>query len=235
MTTQKIFKQRVRARMAKTGEAYTAARRQLLDKADPPEQDASAKAPASGAPSAPAPAALSTTDEAIRRATGRPHAEWFALLDGWDATTMTHTEIARRLHEKEGVGAWWSQSITVDYERARGMRAQHEMRTGFSISVTRTIAREADDLLRSFTDPGRRAAWLPDAPMTARPTRAKRTARFDWSDPDSRLVVSIDSKGTDRAAVTVSHERLPDAESAEKFKRTWRGWLDALKAHVEPE
>lgn len=30
MTTQKSFKRRVRDRMAKTGESYTAARRQLL-------------------------------------------------------------------------------------------------------------------------------------------------------------------------------------------------------------
>ncbi len=30
MTQQKTFKRRVRARMAKTGESYTAARRQLL-------------------------------------------------------------------------------------------------------------------------------------------------------------------------------------------------------------
>lgn len=36
MPTQKIFKQRVRARMAKTGEAYTTARAQLLRKAAEP-------------------------------------------------------------------------------------------------------------------------------------------------------------------------------------------------------
>ncbi|MBA3587552.1 MAG: hypothetical protein H0W41_07935 [Chloroflexi bacterium] len=36
MTTQKTLKRRVRARAAKTGESYTAARAQLLRKADPP-------------------------------------------------------------------------------------------------------------------------------------------------------------------------------------------------------
>ena len=36
MTQQKTFKRRVRARMAKTGESYTAARRQLLTDAPPP-------------------------------------------------------------------------------------------------------------------------------------------------------------------------------------------------------
>ena len=37
MPTQKVFKQRVRARMAKTGEAYTTARHQLLRKASDPD------------------------------------------------------------------------------------------------------------------------------------------------------------------------------------------------------
>ena len=37
MTTQKTFKHRVRDRMAKTGESYTAARRQLIAKGDVPE------------------------------------------------------------------------------------------------------------------------------------------------------------------------------------------------------
>ena len=37
MTTQKTFKRRVRDRMAKTGESYTAARRQLIAAGDQPD------------------------------------------------------------------------------------------------------------------------------------------------------------------------------------------------------
>ena len=54
--------------------------------------------------------------------TGRSHAEWFALLDAWGATEHTHTEIARWLSETQGIPGWWTQNITVNYERARGMR-----------------------------------------------------------------------------------------------------------------
>lgn len=226
MPTQKTFKQRVRTRMAKTGEAYTAARHQLLDKAGAADQPGS---PGDGAP------AFSTTDEAIRRATGRPHHEWFAILDGWGATQRTHTQIARWLHEDQAVGSWWSQSITVDYERARGMRAQHEMTSGFSVSVTRTLGQDADTLLRAFTDAKERTAWLPDAPLAPRPTRAKLTAQFDWADPASRVVVTVTPKGVARATITVSHERLPDARVAESLKRSWRTWLDTLKSRVKSE
>lgn len=226
MPNQKTFKQRVRTRMAKTGESYTAARRQLLEKAEPTGSAASGAA-------APTATQLSTTDEAIRRATGRPHAEWFEILDAWGATARTHTEIARWVHETQGVGSWWSQSITVDYERARGMRAQHQMVSGFSVSVTRTMAGDPEALLGAFTDVSRRERWLPGAPMTPRPTRAKRTARFDWGDPPSRVVVTIDPKDTGRSTVTVSHEKLSDATAAESMKAYWRAALDDLRRQAE--
>src|SRR5688572_13732316 len=108
MPTQKLFKRRVRARMAKTGESYTAARHQLLRKAG--EMDAVD----SPAPSTDVPAeAMQVSDEAMRRATGKSHAEWFALLDAWGATRHMHTEIAQWLSQSQGVPGWWTQSVTV--------------------------------------------------------------------------------------------------------------------------
>ena len=45
MTSQRTFKRRVRERMAKTGESYTAARRVLIAGGDRPEAEAPAFAP----------------------------------------------------------------------------------------------------------------------------------------------------------------------------------------------
>jgi hypothetical protein len=217
MTTQKTFKHRVRARMTKTGESYAAARSQLLRRADasaPPPVDASM---------------LSTTPEAMLRATGRGHAEWFATLDAWDATSHTHTQIAAWLHAEHGVSGWWAQSITVDYERARGLRAVHQTSGGFSVSVTRTVLGSPDHVLAAFTDARRRASWLPGVELRRRPTRASGTARFDWPDPPSRVVVLVAAKGDDRSTLNVTHEQLPDAASADRLKAMWRVRLDALK------
>ena len=69
--------------------------------------------------------------------------------------------------------------------------------------------------------------------MRRRPTRAALSARFDWSEPSSRVVVNIVPKGDDKAVVAVAHEQLPDAESAERLKVAWRGWLGELKAFLE--
>lgn len=218
MPTQKVFKQRVRARMAKTGEAYTAARHQLLRKANDPD-------------AIPADAML-VADEAMTRATGKGHAEWFAILDAWGATDHTHTEIARWLGETHGTPGWWAQNLTVAYERARGRRAPHQMSDGFSVSVTRTVAVPPEQALEAFTDEESRAAWLP-VPMHPRPTRARNTARFDWVEPPSRVVVSLVPKGDGRTTIAVAHERLPDAVAGERLKGSWRAWLTDLKTLLE--
>ncbi len=248
MPTQKIFKQRIRARMSKTGESYTAARRQLLLKATEPETreleppvshsaptDAAAAAATvlEDAPDAVAPDAFLVADGSMRRATGKGHAEWFALLDAWGATDHNHTEIARWLGEAHGVPGWWTQNVTVAYERARGMRARHQMRDGFSVTATKTVAADAEPALAAFTSVPLRRRWLPDAPLRQRPTRAALSARFDWSDPPSRVIVTVVPKGTAKTLVAVAHEQLPDAETGERLKNAWRGWLGVLKAFLE--
>jgi uncharacterized protein YndB with AHSA1/START domain len=240
MPTQKVFKRRVRARMTKTGESYTAARLQLLQKATesepgPPVEPPPAIAPPAAldqtAPSIPADAQL-VADAAMVRATGKGHAEWFAILDDWGATSHTHTEIARWLSETQGTPGWWTQNITVSYERARGLRARHQMADGFSVSVTRTVEVGPELALAAFTNEAIRAEWL-SAPMHQRPTRARNVARFDWDEPPSRVMVSVAPKGDGRSSVTVGHERLPNAEAGEQFKSRWREWLGGLKTVLE--
>ena len=78
MTRQKSFKNRIRARMDKTSESYTTARRRLLAKAGA-EPPAEPDGPVADAPGARRP----YSDEVIRANTGRTWDEWFALLDAW--------------------------------------------------------------------------------------------------------------------------------------------------------
>jgi hypothetical protein len=229
MPTQKTFKRRVRDRMTKTGEAYTAARHQLLAKSGAP---AAEPEPAPLEPE-PAPQDLLVSEDAMVRGSGRDHAAWFAILDAWRASERRHGEIAAWLQEAHGVGGWWAQAITVDYERARGMRSRHQMGDGFSVSASKTIAADGATLLAAFTDEAIRRRWLAGASMTPRPTRAAWTARFDWHDPTSRVVVTVDPKGPAKATVSVQHEKLPDAATADAHKVAWRGWLGRLKGEIE--
>lgn len=229
MTTQKTFKRRVRARAAKTGESYTAARGQLLKRAD------AGHGPDAAAPP-PEPidtlALAGVSEEAMLTRTGRPLAEWFAMLESWGAVDRTHTEIARWLRDVHGVDGWWSQTVTVGYERAQGRRVLHQTAAGFSVGVTRTVAAPEATVRAMFADPVRRAAWLPDAPIQVRDGYRGRRGRYDWTDPPSKVWVDLVPKGDGRTAITVTHEELPDAGAAAGMKVRWRQALDRLKAVV---
>jgi uncharacterized protein YndB with AHSA1/START domain len=220
MTTQKTFKRRVRARMAKTGESYTAARRQLINAGDQPDP---------GTPTF----QTVVSDERMVEATGHRHDEWFARLDAWGGTTHTHTEIARYVVEELGVPGWWAQSITVSYERARGMRAVGQMRDGWRINASKTVNVAVEELFDAVVEERLRKEWLPDVDLGQRTATRPKSARFDWEDGSTRVVVTLEAKGPSKATVFVSHERLPDADTAEAMKAYWRSALVDLKAHLE--
>ena len=112
------------------------------------------------------------------------------------------------------------------------MRRPGQMADGFRIGANRTVDVDADRLLAAFTNPKVRAKWLP-VPVRQRPTRAALTARFDWPDPTSRVVILVLPKGPAKATVSLQHEQLPDAATADRFKAEWKGWLGRLKAVLE--
>jgi len=220
MTTQKNFKRRVRARMTKTGESYTAARRQLIASGNQPDPGTPTFEPM-------------VADDKMIAATGHGHDEWFARLDAWGGTAHTHTEIARWLSEEQGVPGWWGQSITVSYERARGMRAPGQRADGFVATASKTVDVPVADLFDAVEDVDMRKRWLPDAELSRRTATKPRSARYDWEDGSTRVVVTFDAKAPAKATVYVSHERLPDADTAEAMKAYWRSALVDLKAQLE--
>lgn len=206
MTSQKSFKHRVRTRMEKTGESYTAARAQLLPREQEPDVGP----------------------------TGRPYREWFAELDEWGATAREHKEIAAWLMSEQGVSGWWAQNITVEYERARGLRAVGQGRDGlFRVNATKTVGVPVEDLYAAVTDAVRRDEWLPGVYLNERTATPHRTARYDWGDGSTRVIVGFETKSGGKSVVAISHERLPDSETAATMKAFWRERLSGLKALLE--
>jgi hypothetical protein len=219
MTRQKSFKHLVRARMEKTGEGYAAARAKLLS--------ATVGPPALEGPR------LLMSDEAITRRSGRGWEEWFDLIDDWGGRERPHREIVRWLIDEQAVEGWNAQSITVGYERARGGRAVGERPDGFSVTASRTIAAPVEVVYDAFVDEAERRRWLPDAELRERTATRPRSARFDWGDGETRLIVGFEAKDDGRSIVALAHERLPDAEEAERMKAFWRERVSALKQALE--
>jgi hypothetical protein len=218
MTRQKSFKRLVRARMSKTGESYTAARRSLLAGAEPK---------ATAGPT------MTVSDEVIRRRTGRGWEEWFDLLDEWGAVERPHPEIARWLGSEHRIDGWSSQAVTVSYERARALRAVGERADGFAVTATKTVAMPVDRLYEAFVDESLRTRWLPDGELHQRTATKPKSARFDWGDGASRVIVAFEAKGDAKSTVALEHARLADAEEAERMKAFWRERIAAMKEALE--
>lgn len=224
--------------MARTGERYTAARQQVLAKgpnlAAPNAPDAgTAEETAAPVTTTPFRGDRAASDEAIAARTGRTWPDWFAILEAWDAADRPHAEIARWLNAEHGVDGWWAQELTVGYEIATGRRRPGQRPDGFEISVSKTIEVPVERLFEAFVVDAQRARWLPDVSIRLRTATPHRTARFDWEDGRTRLAIGFTAKGDSRSAVALAHQRLPDAEAAERQRSLWRERLAALKSVLE--
>ncbi|CAG0929937.1 hypothetical protein PLCT1_01198 [Planctomycetaceae bacterium] len=254
MTTQKDFKRLVRGRMQKTGESYTTARAHLLSAKHDAQgaESSSARRKAQGTkgdgpPVLPlvngsvqgpvAPADLATiaglSDAKIREKTGCTWEKWVWALDQVNAHQWPHGEIARYVREKYKVTGWWSQYVTVGYERIRGLREKGQRRSGtWEVSKSRTINAAAGTLFRAFKQPKLRSSWLKDGKAVVRSSVPGKTVRFTWEDGTS-VEAYVTPKGRSRAVVSVAHTKLASKAEAARVKAYWEEQLAALAAMVE--
>jgi hypothetical protein len=220
MTEHKSFKRLVRARMAKTGESYTAARARLLGAEE-----------RKGATEI----RLATSDDMIRQRTGRGWEEWFAILDESGAGERSHRETARWLGGQQGLHplAWNVQAIVSSYELARGLRVAGEKEDGFAITASRTVAVDVERLYDAFVSESLRDRWLPDGELLKRTARRPESARFGWGEGNTRVNVTFLAKDDAKSTVALEHRRLRDPGEAERMKSYWRERLGVLKEALE--
>ena len=233
MTQNKDLKRRVRARMRKTGEAYTAARAQLIRK---PKTGVATRAPAAvqapTTPAQPAPgeyAALAgMSDEKLEEKTGCTWERWVFALDRYHADQMSHPEIATLIREKYKVGSWWTQMVAVGYERIKGLRSRGQQRDGsYRASKSKTFDVPVTRLFSAWTDDASRRAWLPGTAPTVRTARAPKSMRLGFDD-GSIVVVDFAAKGRGRCVVALEHTKLADRSAAERAKAEWSARFEVL-------
>jgi len=212
MPKQKDLKRIIRSRMKKTGEAYTAARAQILKKTEPPRADYAKTA--------------GMSDESVRKRTGRTWAEWVGLLDRAGAAEKPHREIARYVSSL-GTPDWWSQMVTVGYERIRGLRERGQRRGGgYDASKSRTFPVPVGDLFEAFANERRRRRWLP-VKIAVRSATAGKRMRATWDD-GTVVVFEFTAKGSAKSAVAVGHLKLPDRRAVDAAKKAWSAHFDRL-------
>jgi hypothetical protein len=211
MPKQKDLKRLIRSRMKKTGEAYTAARLQLLKKSEP----ASNYAEIAG-----------MSDASVSKRTGRTWAQWVRELDAAGASEKPHRKIAEYVSSL-GTPDWWSQMVTVGYERIRGLRDRGQRRGGgYEATKSRTFDVPVEKLFHAFADARARRRWLP-AKVTVRSATPTKYMRLTWND-GAPVQVGFLSKGAAKSSVAVAHQKLPNKSAADAMKREWSEHFDRL-------
>ncbi|MBV1858650.1 MAG: hypothetical protein KUG77_09590, partial [Nannocystaceae bacterium] len=170
------------------------------------------------------------TDAAVKVKTGRTWAGWVKVLDAADAHAMKHSEIAKLLVSTyASVSPWWAQSITVGYERIRGLREVQQQRDStFQASKSRTFCVDITTLFAAFKDPRRRKKWMGTGWKRIRVSTEDRSMRVDWDD-GTQVNVHFTAKGPGKSSVSVQHVKLNSAADVATAKTSWTERFDALR------
>ncbi len=229
MPQNKDLKRLVRARMRKTGEAYSAALSHIRKPKAPAARASSTRAKSGSANKPIDYAALAgTSDATIKAKTGCIWERWVRALDNHGAKEMSHRDIAALVGDKYKIDGWWSQAVTVGYERIKGLRARGQRRDGtFEASKSRTFDVPVTTLFDAWADASVRRRWLAGESVKVRTATAPKSMRLGWSD-GSIIAVGFQAKGKSKSSVAVQHTKLADRETADRLKQYWSGRLDTL-------
>jgi hypothetical protein len=221
MTSRKDLKRLIRGRMLKTGEAYTTARAQILKQK--PARRRSAEAASSRYAQL-----AGKSDATLAAKTGSTWARWVAALDRVKADNWTHTEIARYVQEKYKISGWWAQTVTVAYERIKGLRAVGQRDGWFEANKSKTMRVPISRLYEAFDDSAIRGRWLPEVQPTIRTKAREKSMRITWSD-GTLVIAGFTSMGPAKSQVAITHAKLPDQAAITRSKQYWAERLAALE------
>ncbi|MET0395715.1 MAG: SRPBCC domain-containing protein [Longimicrobiaceae bacterium] len=161
--------------------------------------------------------------------------------------------VIRRGHP--AVSGWWQQSITVEYERARGKRAVGQTAdAGFQVGVQRSVAATVEAAWELLTT--RPELWLgegaevafavgeryrvpagrgaPGAGGVVRVVKPGARLRMTWHPEGwpapATLQLTLSASGSGRTVVGAHMEKLPDADAREAMRARWRAALERIAA-----
>ena len=246
MTQAKKLKKVIRARVAKTGERYTTARRHVLVARE-------RRLTRSKSKTAPRPSPLpveAVAEARISERTGHDLDHWFAVLDAFGAPQKGHTATARHLANDHGVEGWTAQAITVSYERARGLRAKNQRMSGqYEVTVSKVLHVPLERVADALSRPVERSAWLRGSDPAiekglrealsgekARTIRIRpgklASLRYPVTD-GKRIELYVSPKAGGRSSIAVAVTKIPSALAMEAQRAAWRRAFEGLKAYLE--
>jgi hypothetical protein len=172
------------------------------------------------------------SDAAVKARTGRDWAGWFAVLDKAGARRLTHREIVAILSTRHALPGWWCQMVTVEYERARGLRARHQTAEGFSVAISRTLRTRLSHLYAVTARSGERRKWFPRGAFEPSSQTRDKYFRGRWKQ-GARLEIGFYARGSGKSQIAVQVSHLAHKGDVEPVRRSWKAALARLEHLIE--
>jgi hypothetical protein len=170
----------------------------------------------------------SMSDATVKAKTGKGWAAWFATLDKAGAAKLDHGAIAEILSRKHGVPGWWCQMVTVEYERARGLRVRHQTTGGFSVGISKTVATSLSRLYEATAKATERKKWFPKGAFVPSSQTKDKYYRGAWK-KDARIEIGFYAKGPGKAQIAMQVSKLAKKADVEAERATWKKALATLE------
>jgi hypothetical protein len=174
----------------------------------------------------------SMSDALVKARTGRDWAGWFRTLDKAGAVRLAHRQIADILARRHQVPGWWCQMVTVEYERARGLRQRHQSASGFSVAVSKTLATALPQLYEATARTTQRRKWFPRGEFEASSQTREKYFRGRWKQ-NARVEIGFYARGSDKSQIAVQVSRLAHKDEVEPVRRAWRAALAKLQVLLQ--
>lgn len=183
---------------------------------------------------------------AAKQSTGRSIEEWFAALDARGGPGQGRKALGDFLVKEQKVDAWWTTTLLVEYEKARGVTEKDGGPRGYSICVTKAVPATPQQVYDVLVD----ATWWlgPRAQADFREggafddqeghrgivkkANAGKTLRFTWEGPGHQagevVEIKLAASGA-KTSIVLNHDRLPDRAAADGMRTAWGKVLEGLK------
>jgi hypothetical protein len=179
-----------------------------------------------------------------KAATGKTLEEWYAVLDAKGGAAEGRRVLTEYLFRQLKVDAWWTTTIIVEYEKARGVLEKDGLPKGYNICVTKALTVAPERAVEEFSDG---SWWLGKGVKVAeggsfdagdghkgkfKKVTPGKLIRFTWEDPRHAPVEVVDIKAivtAGKTSLSINHDRLQSRDTADGMREAWAKVLNALK------
>ncbi|MCW5962886.1 MAG: SRPBCC domain-containing protein [Bryobacterales bacterium] len=188
-------------------------------------------------------------ESTANKETGQGLEAWFKDLDSQGGVAAGRRPLLDYLFRERKVNAWWTTTLMVEYEAARGVTEKDGRPNGYNICVTKSVAASPDVVFAAFGG----GAWLGEGATcdfkeggrftdahghagTFKKIAAPKTLRFtiegEGHSPSELVEIKLAPAGA-KTGITLNHNRCPNRAVADGMRAAWGEVLIRIKEELE--